>query len=76
MNEKGKEKESVATVFRKHLAECTAFDMIVGYFRISGFKLLYKSFEKIGKIRILVGLNVDSLHRSRIVKFPHLQSPK
>ncbi|MBD3341716.1 MAG: helicase, partial [Candidatus Lokiarchaeota archaeon] len=35
------------------------FDVLVGYFRTSGFFQLYKSFEKIEKIRILVGLNLD-----------------
>ena len=35
------------------------FDILVGYFRISGFHQLYKSFENIEKIRILVGLNID-----------------
>ncbi|MET4654633.1 superfamily II DNA/RNA helicase [Exiguobacterium sp. PvP048] len=36
------------------------FDVLVGYFRTSGFHLLYPSLEKVEKIRILVGLNVDS----------------
>lgn len=36
------------------------FDILVGYFRTSGFYLLYPSMENIDKIRILVGLNVDS----------------
>ena len=35
------------------------FDCIVGYFRTSGFYRLYKSLDKVEKIRILVGLNVD-----------------
>ncbi|KAF0152210.1 MAG: helicase [Ignavibacteria bacterium] len=35
------------------------FDILVGYFRTSGFFRLYKSFESIEKIRILVGLNTD-----------------
>ncbi|MDD4151766.1 MAG: helicase-related protein, partial [Candidatus Gracilibacteria bacterium] len=35
------------------------FDVLVGYFRSSGFFKLYKSLEDIEKIRILVGLNVD-----------------
>lgn len=36
------------------------FDVLVGYFRTSGFYLLYSSLEEVEKIRILVGLNVDS----------------
>lgn len=35
------------------------FDILVGYFRTSGFHLLYPAMEDIEKIRILVGLNVD-----------------
>ena len=35
------------------------FDVLVGYFRTSGFFKLYQSMENIDKIRILVGLNVD-----------------
>ena len=35
------------------------FDVLVGYFRTSGFHQLCQSFESIDKIRILVGLNVD-----------------
>lgn len=36
------------------------FDVLVGYFRTSGFYNLYKAMGEIEKIRILVGLNVDS----------------
>ncbi|MEG2231180.1 MAG: helicase-related protein, partial [Lachnospiraceae bacterium] len=35
------------------------FDVLVGYFRTSGFFKLYNSLESVEKIRILVGLNVD-----------------
>ena len=35
------------------------FDVLVGYFRTSGFFRLYPAMESIDKIRILVGLNVD-----------------
>ena len=35
------------------------FDVIVGYFRTSGFFLMCDALESIQKIRILVGLNVD-----------------
>ena len=38
------------------------FDILVGYFRTSGFFRLYSAMEDIEKIRILVGLNVD--HRT------------
>ena len=36
------------------------FDVLVGYFRSSGFFLMYESLESVEKIRILVGLNVDN----------------
>ena len=45
--------------FRKTLKDAEFFDILVGYFRTSGFFRLYKSFETIEKIRILVGINVD-----------------
>jgi len=45
--------------FKAVLKTVEFFDIIVGYFRVSGFYQLYKSFEKIEKIRILVGLNLD-----------------
>ena len=35
------------------------FDVLVGYFRASGFFKMYESLEDVEKIRILVGLNVD-----------------
>ncbi len=41
------------------LKDVKYFDILVGYFRSSGFSRLYKSFENIEKIRILVGLGLD-----------------
>lgn len=35
------------------------FDILVGYFRTSGFFKMYEALEDVEKIRILVGLNVD-----------------
>lgn len=35
------------------------FDVLVGYFRTSGFFKLYPAMEDVDRIRILVGLNVD-----------------
>ncbi len=35
------------------------FDILVGYFRTSGFFRMYPSLETVDKIRVLVGLNVD-----------------
>ena len=41
------------------------FDVLVGYFRTSGFKLMCDAPESTEKIRILVGLNVDKLAGQR-----------
>jgi HKD family nuclease len=35
------------------------FDVLVGYFRTSGFYMLYPAMEGVEKVRILVGINVD-----------------
>lgn len=35
------------------------FDVLVGYFRASGFYQLHDSIEGVDKTRILVGLNID-----------------
>jgi len=45
--------------FKKTLKDVRYFDILVGYFRSSGFFHLYQSFEHIEKIRILVGLSID-----------------
>lgn len=45
--------------FKKTFKYAKYFDVLVGYFRSSGFYQLYESLESIEKIRILVGLNVD-----------------
>ena len=41
------------------LKDVRYFDILVSYFRSSGFFRQYKSFENIEKIRILVGLSLD-----------------
>ena len=45
--------------FKRTLNDVHYFDILVGYFRSSGFYHLYQSFEHIDKIRILVGLSID-----------------
>ncbi|MHB8910991.1 MAG: helicase-related protein [Syntrophales bacterium] len=45
--------------FQRTLRDVKFFDILVGYFRTSGFDGLHESFASIDKIRILVGLNVD-----------------
>ena len=46
--------------FKQTLRHVDKFDILVGYFRASGFYALYKDLEKVNKIRILNGLDVDS----------------
>lgn len=45
--------------FKQTLKDVCYFDALVGYFQTSGFYELYKEFEQIEKIRILVGLGID-----------------
>jgi hypothetical protein len=45
--------------FRATLRDVQFFDVLVGYFRTSGFHLLVDALEGIEEIRILVGLGVD-----------------
>lgn len=45
--------------FNVLVKDCTAFDVLVGYFFASGFHALYKSLENTEKIRILVGINTN-----------------
>ena len=53
------ENSTLLSRFKNTLKDSQYFDILVGYFRLSGFHQLYDSFEKIEKTRILVGLNVD-----------------
>jgi hypothetical protein len=46
--------------FNKIIKSNTQFyDMLVGYFRTSGFYLMYPAMKQVEKVRVLVGLNVD-----------------
>ncbi|MDP2207698.1 MAG: helicase-related protein [Bacteroidota bacterium] len=45
--------------FKQTLKDVRFFDVLVGYFRTSGFNAMCESFEDVEKIRILVGINVD-----------------
>lgn len=55
-NESG---HSLLSRFKDTLKDTKYFDVLVGYFRSSGFYQLYESLENVDKIRILVGLSVD-----------------
>ena len=45
--------------FKQVLKDTKFFDVLVGYFRFSGFNEIYASLENVSKIRILVGINID-----------------
>ncbi|MEI6045703.1 MAG: helicase-related protein [Chloroflexota bacterium] len=51
--------ETLSSRFVTTLKHAQYFDILVGYFRTSGFYRLYEPLEKVEKIRILVGLNTD-----------------
>ncbi|WP_270749830.1 helicase-related protein [Fusobacterium hominis] len=56
-NEQG---QTLVDRFNKIIKNNTQFfDVLVGYFRASGFYELYEALENVEKIRILVGINVD-----------------
>ena len=46
--------------FKSTLNDTVLFDILVGYFRSSGFYQLYESIESVDKTRILVGLGIDA----------------
>lgn len=50
---------SLLSRFKSTLKDTQLFDVLVGYFRASGFYQLYESLEPVEKIRILVGLSID-----------------
>lgn len=53
-------KDTLEARFNKSLINTKLFDVLVGFFRISGFKKIFHSLENVEKIRILVGINLDS----------------
>ena len=55
-NEEG---QTLLSRFQATLKDTQFFDVLVGYFRVSGFYQLYNVLEPVEKIRILVGLSLD-----------------
>ena len=53
------DEDSLLRRFSQTLKDAKHFDVLVGYFRTSGFYRLYKDLEKAESIRILIGLNAD-----------------
>tara|TARA_Y100001970_G_scaffold8944_1_gene10387 strand:+ start:560 stop:3811 length:3252 start_codon:yes stop_codon:yes gene_type:complete len=56
-NEEGK---TLLDRFKQTISKAKYFDALVGYFRMTGFHNLYEELQSVDKIRILVGLEVDS----------------
>lgn len=53
------ENSSLLDRFKRVLKGVKTLDILVGYFRASGFNLMKESLDKVEKIRILVGIDVD-----------------
>jgi superfamily II DNA/RNA helicase/HKD family nuclease len=53
------ENDSLYERFISTIKDAKTFDVLVGYFRTSGFYRLYTELEKVENIRILIGLNTD-----------------
>ena len=53
------DKDSLLSRFQRTLKGAQFFDILVGYFRSTGFNNIYPSLEDVDKIRILVGLSTD-----------------
>ena len=45
--------------FQALIKDTEFFDVLVAYFRTSGFHRLYESLDSVSKIRILIGINID-----------------
>ena len=56
-NEKG---STLLDRFRATLSDTRLFDVLVGYFRASGFYQLHESIATVEKTRILIGLGIDN----------------
>lgn len=81
-NEKG---QTLLDRFKSTLKDTQFFDVLVGYFRSSGFYQLYESIESIEKTRILIGLGIDKeaystihqYHQQTVIDFEsHLNAKK
>lgn len=53
------EKQTLRERFEVLIKDTNFFDCLVGYFYTSGFHALYKSLEKTGRIRILIGISTN-----------------
>lgn len=55
--------------FKATLVDTRLFDVLVGYFRSSGFYQLHDSIEPVEKTRILVGLGIDETSRQIVAAY-------
>ncbi len=55
-NEPGK---TLKDRFEQLIKDCSFFDCLIAYFRVSGFHAIYKSLEKTESIRILIGIGTS-----------------
>ena len=63
------ESQTLLDRFKATLADTRLFDVLVGYFRSSGFYQLCDSLEPIEKTRILVGLGIDDETNRAVTAF-------
>lgn len=63
------DKDSLLERFQKTLKGAEYFDVLVGYFRSSGFNNLYSALKDVKKMRILVGLSADKQIVSLVEEF-------
>lgn len=59
--------QSLRNRFNQLIKDSKHFDVLVGYFYLSGFHALYKSLESTEKIRILIGISTDQETYNRFV---------
>ena len=55
--------------FMRTLKDTQYFDVLVGYFRSSGFYQMYEAIEQVEKTRILVGLGIDEGAYKKVSEF-------
>ena len=51
--------DTLETRLNNILTDTQYFDILVGFFRLSGFKKIFHNLENVEKIRISVGINLD-----------------
>lgn len=65
------ENQNLSQRFQTLIEDTRFFDVLVGYFYLSGFHLVYKSLERTEKIRILIGIDTDKYTHDLLSKSTH-----